>query len=196
MTTARFDLTSSTISDAQRDMRHAYYGGAPGVLTSGLAWAMAALVCYQLSPQQAIWALFIGGMFIHPVAVVVTKMLGRPGNHTPGNPLGALAMASTIWMILCLPLAYGVSLLRIEWFFPAMLAIIGGRYLTFSTMYGGRMYWACGAALAIAGWLLFQAKASPATAAAAGAAIECVFAVLIFKTTPREGEVAVLAQST
>ena len=33
MTDARGDATSLTIADAQRDMRHAYYGGAPGMFT-------------------------------------------------------------------------------------------------------------------------------------------------------------------
>ena len=62
-----------------------------------------------------------------------------------------LALASTAWMILMTPLAYGASRLRIAWFFPAMLLIIGGRYLTAAIMFGDRTYWAFGAALVLAG---------------------------------------------
>lgn len=61
-----------------------------------------------------------------------------------------------------------------------MLLIIGGRYLTFATLYGARLYWACGAALAAAGCALGYLNATPAIAAFTGAATEAAFAVAIF----------------
>lgn len=183
------------MADAQRDMRRGYYSGAPGMLTSGLVWLVAALVCFYATPERAIWALFVGGMFIHPVAILLNKLLGRPGKHQAGNPLGTLALATTIWMILAFPLAYAASLVRIEWFFPAMLFIIGGRYLTFSTIYGARIYWPCGGALALAGYLLAQNNVAPEFAAATGAAIEAVFAIAIFMNERRERGAATFAQS-
>ena len=85
--------------------------------------------------------LFIGAMLIHPASVLISKIFGRPGNHSKGNTLGALAWASTLWLIFSLPLAYAVSLLRIEWFFPAMLLVIGGRFLVFGSLFGMRTYW-------------------------------------------------------
>ena len=177
---------SLTIANAQREMRFAYYGGAPGMLTSATAWLVAGLVANLQSPDRAVWALFIGGALIHPVAVLFTKALGRPAKHARDNPFGALAMATTVWMILCLPLTYAVSLMRIEWFFPAMLFVIGGRYLTFSTMFGARIYWACGAALALAGYALGRLNAAPELSAFAGAAVEAAFAAAIFVVTRRE----------
>lgn len=185
MTPAPLSATPITIADAQLDMRAAYYGGAPGVLCSGLVWLTAGLVAMQLSAAQAVWTLLIGGMFIHPAAVVLNKVLGRSGKHNPSNPLGSLAMASTFWMIMCLLLAYGVSMIRIEWFFPAVLLIIGGRYMTFATMYGMRVYWVMGVALALAAYPLFASNASPATGALAGGAIEVAFAVAIFLMSGR-----------
>ena len=175
-----------TIADAQREMRSAYYGGAPGMLTSATVWLIAGIVSTVMSPERAIWALFIGGVFIHPVAVLLTKVIGQSGKHSAGNPLGSLAMATTFWMILMMPLAYVASRLRIEWFFPAMLFIIGGRYLTFSTIFGTRTYWLCGAALAMAGGALGLVNATPEIGAFSGAAIEAVFAVTIFITARRE----------
>ena len=186
MTPLQTETKSTTIADAQREMRFAYYGGAPGMLTSATVWLIAGIVAIVVSPQRAVWALFIGGMLIHPVSVLLTKAIGRSGKHNSGNPLGSLALATTFWMILALPLAYGVSLLRIEWFFPAMLFIIGGRYLTFATIFGMRNYWFCGAALALAGYALAQTNASPHLSALAGSAIEAVFAAVIFVTTRRE----------
>lgn len=47
--------------EQQREMRHAHYDGAPGILVSGLVWIAAALVCYQFGINQAVWTLLIGG---------------------------------------------------------------------------------------------------------------------------------------
>ena len=63
------------LATAQRDMRTGYMDGAPGVLVSGLVWAIAGCVATWLSPQRAVWALFIGGVFIHPGATDNAKIL-------------------------------------------------------------------------------------------------------------------------
>jgi hypothetical protein len=174
------------LAKAQADMRHAFCSGAAGMLASSLAWLSAAIAVALASPQRAVWVLFIGGMLIHPAGVVICKLLGRPGNHAKGNPLGSLAWASTLWLIFSLPLAYGVSLLRIEWFFPAMLLVIGGRFLVFSTLFGMRIFWVCGLALAGTGWLLGKMGAPPLLGALSGFAIEGTFAVIIFILDRRE----------
>jgi hypothetical protein len=173
-------MTLTNFVEAQRDMRHGYYGGAPGVLASSIAWCAAAIVAIVLSPKHAVLALFIGGVLIHPVGILIAKALGRPGSHTPGNPLGALALESTVLMLLCLPLAYTIAVYRPGWFFPAMLLIIGGRYLIFRTVYGWRVYWLLGTALAAAGFGLVASGAAPVVGAFAGAAIEVMFAISIF----------------
>jgi hypothetical protein len=97
-----------------------------------------------------------------------------------------LAIEATIWMILAMALAYGISLWRLDLFFPAMLFVIGGRYLTFSTVYGMRIYWVFGAALALAAYALAAAGAPPVAGGFAGAAIEIAFAVAIFINARRE----------
>jgi hypothetical protein len=186
MTTHQADFAVGSIAAAQREMRFAYYGGAPGMLISSMVWLAAGVATVAVSPQKAIWTLFIGGVLIHPLALVWLKAIGRPASHTPGNPFGALALATTFWMILMMPLAYGASRLRIEWFFPAMLLIIGGRYVTFAIMFGNRTYWACGVALALAGYALGSANWSPGLGAFTGAAIEAGFALAIFATTRAE----------
>jgi hypothetical protein len=178
--------SKTAIADAQAEMRFAYYGGAPGIYTSATAWFVAACVAMQYAASNAVWALFIGGMLIHPVSLLLNKILDRPAKHSPGNPLGALAMESTVWLIVCLPLVYVVSLYRIEWFFPAMLLVIGGRYFTFATLFGTRMYWLCGAALIVAGYVLVKTNASPVIGACTGAMIETVFATLIFMMAKAE----------
>lgn len=167
------------IDDAQRDMRHGYLDGGAGVLASSLVWLAAAGVALTRSSDASIATLFIGGMFIHPLGVLIAKALRAPGRHTSGNPLGTLALETTIPMVLALPLVYAASRLNIAWFFPAMLFVIGPRYLSFATMYGLRLYWAFGAALAAAGYALYASGASFAAGAFTGAGIELLFAGII-----------------
>lgn len=168
----------TTVVEAQSDMRRGYCSGAAGILASALAWSGAAATAALVSPGRAIWVLLVGGALIHPASVLICRLLGARGAHAKGNPLGPLAAASTFWLIFSLPLAYGLGLQKPAWFFAAMLLVIGGRYLVFATLYGMRMYWTLGLALAAAGfasgWL-----GAPATAAvSAGAVIEMAFAVI------------------
>ena len=171
--------TTLTFAAAQEDMRTAYLGGAPGLFVSGSVWAVAGGVSLLRSPQAAVWALYIGGALIHPIAGLLTRMLGRSGRHAPGNPLGALALATTVWMIMMLALAYGIALWRIELFFPAMLFVIGGRYLTFATLFRNKLFWVCGALLGLAGYALATQHAAPAIGAFTGAAIEIAFGCIL-----------------
>lgn len=165
-----------TVSEAQMDMRESYCSGGAGILASGLAWSVAAGVAISGPTQSAVWALLIGGALIHPVSVLLCKMLGARGDHTKGNPLAQLAASSTLWLIVCLPLAYALSLQRPVWFFSAMLLIVGGRYTVFATLYGMRLYWVLGLALAAAGLALGYLAVPASVAVVAGAAIELAFA--------------------
>ena len=167
-----------SVSEAQVDMRQGYCSGGAGILASALAWSVAAGIAVSGSAQNAVWALLIGGMLIHPVAVLICKLLGARGAHTKGNPFGQLAGASTFWLIFCLPLAYALSLQTPNWFFPAMLLVIGGRYLVFAMLYGMRLYWALGLALAAAGFVLGYLAVPAHVAAVTGAALEAAFAVI------------------
>ena len=167
-------------SEAQQDMRRAYYDGATGVIVSATVWLIAALVAWQSAPRNAIGALLIGGMFIFPLSVALSKLLGRSGVHSKKNPLSPLATTGTLWMLLVIPLAYGVSLHKIEWFFPAMMLIIGGRYLTFAMLYGLRTYYFLGAVLSVAGITLVVLKAPMPMSAFSGAVVEYIFAFFIF----------------
>ena len=169
------------IARAQEQMRHAWFGGAPGMIVSAAVWAAAGTVACGGGADfpHAMWTLFIGGMAIHPLGMLLTKLLGRPGG-AKGNPLERLALESTVTMILALPLAWAVAQFRPAWFFPAMMLVIGGRYFVFSTIYGLRLYWACGALLAAAAYVAAVVGLAPAPAAFSGAAIEAVFAVVLF----------------
>jgi len=168
------------IPDAQKDMQEAYYGGATGAVTSATAWLVAALVANFVSPKAGILTLIFGGMLIFPVSVVLCKIIGRSGKHCKENPLGSLALEGTVWMLFSIPLAIGAAFYRIELFFPAMLLVIGGRYLTFTTLYGMKIYWLFGATLAISSVPLVVLGAPPSAGAFTGAIIEYAYGITIF----------------
>ncbi|MBO0342072.1 MAG: hypothetical protein VX798_02280 [Bacteroidota bacterium] len=174
--------TVDSISSAQSDLRQGYADGAMGVLASGSVWLAAALVAIFISSQTAIWTLFFGGMLIHPIGLLLAKLIGVPGSHSKQNPLGKLAMEGTIFMLMCIPLALLLSLQNHAWFFQGMLLIIGGRYLTFSTLYGIKTYWVLGGLLGVAAIILFYLKVSSGFSALAGSIIEVGFSIFLFLT--------------
>lgn len=178
-------MTHFTIESAQSDMRAGYLHGAPGVLVSGFIWLVAATVAQFGTDKAAVLTLLAGGAVIHPLAIAVARLLGRSGSHDRDNPLGRLAAEGTFWLLAGCAIAYGVSVLRMEWFFPAMLLAIGGRYLTFQTIYGLRLFWFCGALLCAVGLALALIRAPAATAALGGASIELVFAAILFSRAQR-----------
>lgn len=169
-----------TMREAQGDMRRGYLSGATGIVASAMAWAIATAFAAFVSPERAIWALLIGGMLIYPVSVLLCKLLGASGAHSKGNPLGQLAGASTFWLIFSLPLAYGLGLRQPAWFFLGMLLVIGGRYLVFASVYGMRLYWALGLALAASAIVLALCRAPAVFVVAVGAAIEFAFGAVAF----------------
>ncbi|WP_446916589.1 DUF7010 family protein, partial [Klebsiella pneumoniae] len=88
-----------------------------GVFVSGIVWLTTAAVIDSFSTKQAIWALLIGGGLIHPISTLLNKMMGVKMATSKGNPLTGLAMEGTIFMMMTIPIAYGLSLQRPEWFF-------------------------------------------------------------------------------
>lgn len=170
----------NNLQDAQNDMRNGYGYGSIGILVSGIIWIISSLIVNFYSPEKGIWALIIGGMFIFPIGTLIGKLMGIKGQHDKNNALGKLAMEGTIWMIVCIPLAYGLSLIKVEWFFQGMLMIIGGRYLTFASIYGLRTYWLLGAVLILAAYALFFTHASIFASAFTGGLIETIFGISIY----------------
>jgi hypothetical protein len=165
--------------EAQKNMNFSYFGGGTGVLVSGFIWCIAGGVALLYSNQLSMLTLFFGGMFIHPLAMLFSKALKRPGNHSPNNPLGKLALESTVILFVGLFLAFYVAKLQVEWFYPIMLMIIGVRYLVFNTLYGLKTYWALGVLLMISGILCILLGANFVIGAFIGGVTEIVFSLVI-----------------
>ena len=170
-----------TIAECQDNMRQAYAGGATGIFASALIWFIAAIIAYFGTPTQSVIGIYVGGMFIFPLSIIFSKLIGRSGVHDSKNVLGKLAIETTIFMLVCFPIAYAASISHIEWFYPAMLCIIGGRYFIFSTIYGLKIYWLLGSTLLCSAlFLLFFGKEFY-LGALTGALIEFLFAFLVYK---------------
>lgn len=168
-----------SIAEAQSDMREAYGRGAAGAITSATIWLIAALVAFFAEPTTGVLTLLLGGTLIFPLSILLCKAMGQSGKHRADNPLAPLAIQGTAWMIFCMPIAAGTALHTLEWFFPSMLLIIGGRYLTFSTLYGMKIFLAMGATLALSAYPLIALEAPAFVGALAGASIEYVFGFAI-----------------
>jgi hypothetical protein len=168
--------TSMTIDQAQHDVREAHLCGGPGMLVSGLLWLASGAVALSVSPRAAMFAISIGGMFIFPLSMLLTRLLGRSALLARANPFGALARESAFIIPLCLPLVFAAAAAHVEWFFPALMLVVGAHYLPFVTLYGLRIYYALGLALIVAGLLLGLGGAGFAAGAFVGGAIELAFA--------------------
>lgn len=169
----------SSLKEFQENMRLAYLDGAPGMLVSAAVWITAGVVCLQAGTEKGLWTLLIGGALIHPISTVAIKLAGRPVRVAADNPLVPLAFATTIWLIVCCALAYGLSRHNVNWFFPAMMLVIGSRYLTFRTLFGHPLYSLCGGVLIATGCLTGMIAMGPAPAAFAGGGIEALFGLLL-----------------
>jgi len=182
---SKLPLSKLSLSeDQQAEMRHAHYDGAPGIFVSGMVWITAAFVCNLVGINQAVWTLLIGGALIHPITIIVTKILGRSAKTHKANALNQLAIASTIWLILCCAMAYGLFLLKQELFFPVMMATIGCRYLIFASIFGRFVFWIMGASLIVAANIIFFSGGAPLVGAAVGGLIEVIFALFVFSKAP------------
>ncbi len=176
----------SLSEEQQYEMRHAYFDGAPGILVSGFVWISSSLVCYLLGLNNAVWTLLIGGAFIYPMSVIVTKMLGRSAKTNKTNALNQLVMASTIWLILGCAMAYGLFLLMPKLFFPAMMATIGCRYLVFASVFGRLVFWIMGASLIATGYLMLILSVEPFISAGFGGLIEVLFSFFVFSNADKK----------
>ena len=166
---------------SQRDMVAAYYGGATGVLASGIIWCLAGIVAIVSSHTASMISFFVGGTLIFPLSVLLSKGLARSGKHAPDNALRHLAMEGLGTLFVGLFLAYCIARLNPQLFYPTMLLIIGARYLTFQTLYGLKVYWLLGGALILAGFWSILLSLPFAYGALLGGAIEVGFALAIFR---------------
>ena len=141
------------ISEAQREIRTRFVGGFYGQFVSGILWLMAAGLATWRGPRASIIMLVVGGFFIFPATELLIRAVGERAPVSSGNALRSLGMQIAFVLPLSMPLLLPVGLYRLNWFYPAMMILLGAHYLPFVFLYGMRMF-AVLAALLVGGGTL------------------------------------------
>jgi hypothetical protein len=142
-----------TISEAQFEIRTRFVGGFYGQLVAGLLWLAAAGLGVWRSPRASIIVLVVGGFLIFPATELLIRASGKGAPISSANALRSLGMQVAFVLPLSMPLLLPVGLYRLNWFYPAMMILLGAHYLPFVFLYGMRMF-AVLAALLVGGGTL------------------------------------------
>ena len=145
-------IPALTIDNAQLDLRHAFVGGGPGLVISGLFWLAAGLMASARGIEPAFVLLFVTGMLIFPLATLVCRFGFGRSPAAAGNPMGRIALESTIAMIGGLVVAWLVLPLRPDWVFPIAAIAVGTHFFAFRSAYGDIGFWLLGALLTAVGF--------------------------------------------
>jgi hypothetical protein len=154
------------VADAQRQIRSTYRGGLPGQAVSAAVWLASAAAATWGSHPMGIVVLVLGGFFIFPLTMLSLRLAGRPARTPAGNPLNALALQVAFTVPLLLPPALALSSRDGDWFYPAMMIVVGAHYLPFVFLYGMRLFAALGAVLLAGGVTLGMLVPAPFVAGA------------------------------
>ncbi len=128
------------IQDAQREVRSVYIGGFWGQLVSSIIWLVSAALGTWVSPKASILTILIAGFFIFPLTQMMLRLSGRPARVSKGNSFHFLGMQVAFVLPFSMLLLVPVGLYHLNWFFPALMVLLGAHYLPFATLYGMRMF--------------------------------------------------------
>ena len=104
------------------------------------AWLASAALALWSGPRAAIIMLVVGGFFIFPATELLIRAAGERAPVSPANALRSLGMQIAFVLPLSMPLLLPVGLYRLNWFYPAMMILLGAHYLPFVFLYGMRMF--------------------------------------------------------
>jgi hypothetical protein len=148
------------IVDAQRENRFRFSGGFYGQAVAGLIWLVSAGFASWGSPETAIWVLVVGGFFIFPITELLVRTVGTRSKLDSRNLLPQLGMQVAFVLPLSMPLLLPVALYRLNWFYPALMILLGAHYVPFVFLYGMRMFALLAAALLGGGFIIANYLAS------------------------------------
>lgn len=80
------------------------------------------------------------GFFIFVLTQMLLCVLGRRTRVSRENPFHWLGMQAAFVLPLSMLLLVPVGYYRLNWFFPALMILLGAHYLPFATLYGMRMF--------------------------------------------------------
>ena len=144
------------ILDAQREVRSVYIGGFWGQMVSSIIWLASAAVGTWVSAKASILTAIIAGFFIFPLTQMMLRLSGRPARVSQGNSFHFLGMQVAFVLPFSMLLLVPVGLYRLNWFFPALMILLGAHYLPFATLYGMRTFLFLAGILIAAGYVIAQ----------------------------------------
>jgi hypothetical protein len=142
------------IGDAQREMRVRFIGGFYGQLVSGVLWLVSASLAIWNTPGTAITMLVVGGFFIFPITELLIRVFKGKSRLSAQNSLNQLGMQVAFVLPISMPLLLPVGLYRLNWFYPAMMVLLGAHYIPFVFLYGMRMFAVIAALIAGGGLMI------------------------------------------
>lgn len=128
------------VQEAQREVRSVYIGGFWGQLLYSIIWLTSAAMGTWVTPKASILIIVIGGAFIFPLIKILLRLSGRPTSVSKENPFNILGMQVALVAPFSMLLLIPVTLYNLNWFFPAVMVLVGAHYLPFATLYGMRMF--------------------------------------------------------
>jgi len=128
------------IQDAQREVRYVYVGGFWGQLVSSVIWLISAALGTWVTPKASILTIVIAGFFIFPLTQMLLRLSGRRASVSRENSFNSLGMQVAFALPFSMLLLVPVGLYNLNWFFPALMVLLGAHYLPFATLYGMRMF--------------------------------------------------------
>jgi hypothetical protein len=128
------------IQDAQSEVRFVYVGGFWGQIVSSVVWLVSAALGTWVTPRASIFAVVIGGFLIFPLTQVLLRLSGHSPALSKENPFNSLGMQVAFVLPFSMLLLIPVGHFNLNWFFPALMVLLGAHYLPFATLYGMRMF--------------------------------------------------------
>jgi hypothetical protein len=128
------------IQDAQREVRFVYIGGFWGQFVSSVIWLVSAALGTWVTPKASILAVVIGGFFIFPLTQMLLRLSGRPASVSKENLFNSLGRQVAFVLPFSMLLLVPVGHYNLNWFFPALMVLLGAHYLPFATLYGMRLF--------------------------------------------------------
>jgi hypothetical protein len=117
-------------------------------------WLTSAGLAIWRGPRASIITLVVGGFLIFPATELLIRAFGERARVSSANALWSLGMQIAFVLPLSMPLLVPVGLYRLNWFYPAMMILLGAHYVPFVFLYGMRMFGVLAALLVGGGTLI------------------------------------------
>jgi hypothetical protein len=128
------------VEDAQREVRTVFVGGFWGQLVSSALWLTSAALATWDTPRAAILTAVFGGFLIFPAVLLLLRLSGGPTYLSKDNPLGGLGMQIAFTLPPAMFLLIPVTQFHLNFFYPALMILLGAHYIPFVFSYGMRMF--------------------------------------------------------